>query len=51
MEIANCAATALGLGTRVAEERSCREFLWNARWPNGFICPKCQGHRAGANSA
>jgi transposase-like protein len=24
-------------------EEACREYLFKARWPNGFICPKC-GH-------
>ncbi|NQT60409.1 MAG: transposase, partial [Bacteroidetes bacterium] len=22
-------------------EDSCREYLWELRWPNGFECPKC----------
>lgn len=24
-------------------ENSCYEWLFNTRWPNGFICPKCGG--------
>lgn len=28
---------------RFQSEEQCREALFNARWPNGFICPKC-GH-------
>lgn len=22
-------------------EEACRQYLYNLRWPNGFICPKC----------
>ena len=25
-----------------ATEDQCREYLYNLRWPNGFVCPKCQ---------
>jgi hypothetical protein len=28
---------------RFNSEDSCREYLYNLRWPNGFICPKCGG--------
>jgi len=24
-----------------ATEEQCREYLYNLRWPNGFVCPKC----------
>jgi transposase-like protein len=26
---------------RFQSEDQCREALFNARWPNGFVCPKC----------
>lgn len=27
-------------------EESCRDYLLEQRWPEGFICPKC-GHKHG----
>jgi len=27
---------------RFATEESCRDYLIQLRWPNGFICPRCQ---------
>jgi len=27
---------------RFATEEQCREYLYQLRWPNGFICPKCK---------
>ena len=24
-------------------EAACEEHLFQQRWPNGFVCPKCQG--------
>ncbi|GHV58204.1 DDE transposase [Synergistales bacterium] len=29
---------------RFQTEKQCREALFNLRWPEGFVCPKC-GHR------
>lgn len=29
-----------------ATEQACREYLSHLRWPNGFICPQCQGCKA-----
>lgn len=26
---------------RFGNEEQCREFLFQKRWPNGFVCPKC----------
>lgn len=26
-----------------ATEDACREFLFKRRWPEGFVCPRCQG--------
>lgn len=27
-------------------EEDCRQYLYRLRWPNGFICPRCQGKGA-----
>jgi transposase-like protein len=29
---------------RFNSEEACREYLYNMRWPEGFVCPKC-GHK------
>lgn len=31
---------------RFSNERACREYLVNIRWPNGFVCPKCGSKKA-----
>jgi transposase-like protein len=31
---------------RFSTEAGCREYLVRMRWPEGFRCPKCGGHRA-----
>jgi transposase-like protein len=28
---------------RFSSEQRCREYLFQRRWPHGFVCPKCQG--------
>ena len=28
-----------------ATEQSCRDYLFRLRWPEGFRCPHCSGHR------
>ena len=33
--------------TRFATEDACREYLFDCRWPEGFVCPGCGGHSAG----
>jgi transposase-like protein len=38
--------TILQLERRFATEAACREYLLELRWPNGFICPRCQGSSA-----
>jgi ISXO2-like transposase domain/Transposase zinc-ribbon domain len=38
--------TILELERRFATEESCREYLFQLRWPNGFICPRCRGGSA-----
>ena len=30
--------------TIYATEDQCRQKVFEARWPNGFVCPKCGGH-------
>ena len=29
--------------SRFSSEESCRDYIYNLRWPNGYICPRC-GH-------
>jgi transposase-like protein len=31
---------------RFSTEEACRDYLIKLRWPDGFICPRCQGHQA-----
>jgi len=33
--------------TRFATEDACREYLFDCRWPDGFVCPGCGGRSAG----
>jgi hypothetical protein len=33
---------------RFSTEEGCREYLFQLRWPEGFRCPRCGGHRAWA---
>jgi transposase-like protein len=35
--------TILELERRFATEEACREYLFQLRWPDGFVCPRCQG--------
>jgi len=34
--------TILELEERFSTEEACREYLMRLRWPNGFVCPRCQ---------
>lgn len=34
------------LERRFSSERTCREYLFILRWPEGFICPRCGGKTA-----
>ena len=36
--------TILDFEKRFAAEEACRQYLYDLRWPDGFICPRC-GHR------
>ena len=35
--------TLLELERRFATEEACRAYLVQLRWPDGFVCPQCQG--------
>ncbi|MGB8478697.1 MAG: IS1595 family transposase [Acidobacteriaceae bacterium] len=32
--------------TKFASEEACQAYLASCRWPDGFVCPRCGGHRA-----
>ena len=32
---------------RFATEAACRKYLFDCRWPEGFVCPGCGGRRSG----
>ena len=38
--------TILELERRFATEEQCREYLCQLRWPDGFVCPRCEGREA-----
>lgn len=38
--------TLLELERRFSDEESCRQYLFELRWPEGFRCPQCQGTKA-----
>ncbi len=38
--------TILELEKRFATEDACRDYLFALRWPEGFVCPRCDGNRA-----
>lgn len=46
MDFAKFPSTALEFESRFATERACWEFLWEAKWPDGFVCRKCGGSKA-----
>jgi hypothetical protein len=31
---------------RFPDDSACARHLYEKRWPNGFVCPKCQGAKA-----
>lgn len=31
--------------TRFETDEACRQHLMARRWPNGFVCPRCENHR------
>jgi hypothetical protein len=32
--------------TKFATEEQCRDYLYQLRWPEGFVCPKCEHGKA-----
>jgi len=28
---------------KFSDEEACRQYLFDQRWPEGFVCPKCKG--------
>ena len=40
--------TLLAFEQRFATEDACRAYLFALRWPEGFVCPRCQGRQAWA---
>ena len=38
--------TLLELERRFGDESACRDYLAAVRWPEGFVCPGCQGRRS-----
>lgn len=36
--------TILELEQRFATDEACRAYLFELRWPEGFVCPRCAGH-------
>ena len=31
-------------------EEACRDYLFNVRWPHGFVCPRCKGTKSWVNN-
>lgn len=42
--------TVLELRDQFGNEAACREYLARLRWPEGFVCPRCQGREAWVTS-
>ena len=38
--------TLLDLERRFPTDQACREYLFGLRWPEGFVCPHCDGRKA-----
>lgn len=38
--------TLLEFEDRFSSEESCRDYLYDLRWPNGFLCPSCDHGKA-----
>jgi transposase-like protein len=36
----------LELEARFSTEEACRAYLFKLRWPDGFLCPRCDGRKA-----
>jgi len=42
----NSPPTLLAFQERFRDEKTCEEFLFQWRWPDGFRCPRCGGRKA-----
>jgi len=38
--------TIMEFENRFATEDACQEYLFRLRWPDGFVCPRCQSERS-----
>ena len=38
--------TLLELERRFSTDQACRQYLFQLRWPEGFVCPRCAGRKA-----
>jgi len=38
--------TIMEFDERFATEEGCRQYLYQLRWPDGFLCPRCNHHEA-----
>jgi transposase-like protein len=38
--------TLMDFERRFATDEACRDYLFGLRWPEGFVCPRCQGTKA-----
>ena len=48
MEFEDYPRTLRELERRFITEQACREYLFDLRWPHGFICPRCHASTASA---
>ena len=46
MDLSTLPANALEFERQVATERACRDYLWQAKWPDGYRCRKCSCTKA-----
>lgn len=44
--VENYPKTVLEMEDRFNTEAACLEYLWQLRWPEGFLCPRCEGRDA-----
>lgn len=38
--------TLLEFEARFSTDEACRDYLFQIRWPDGFVCPRCQNNKA-----
>ena len=34
---------------KFSSDEACRDYLYNLRWPNGFVCPRCKNNKCWPN--